>query len=208
MTQMPADKWAAGCVVAIAAQAGRFAEEFTTGLHERLPAVFGLPPISLPLFVSVNLAWLGIWALSVWGLARRVHVALFPLWFLAAVADVANGLLHPLLALNVGGYFPGLTTSPLMAAVGVLLLGQLARDNVSPHARMPGRSRVRSRTLLGRSADTSRAAPVADSDACGRFGRLIPGRFYEAAALRPLTLAGTPALMPPWQDLALYARIR
>ena len=98
----------------------------TTGIHERLPAAFGLAPLSLRLFVSFNLAWLGIWALSVWGLARRRHVALFPLWFLG-VASVANGLLHPLLALNARGYFPGLATSPLVAVVGALLLARLSR---------------------------------------------------------------------------------
>ena len=92
----------------------------------RFPAVFGLAPLSLPLFVSFNLACLGIWALSAWGLARRRQVALFPLWFLG-IASVANGLAHPLLALNGGGYFPGLATSPLVAAVGALLLARLSR---------------------------------------------------------------------------------
>ncbi len=112
--------------VATAAQAGHFVEEMATGFHERLPATFGLPPMSPRLFVAFNLAWLGIWALSTWGLARRRHIALFPLWFLG-VAGVANGLLHPLLALNAEGYFPGLATSPLMAIVGALLLARLAR---------------------------------------------------------------------------------
>ena len=32
--------------IAIAAQAGHFGEELMTGLHERLPAAFGLPPIA------------------------------------------------------------------------------------------------------------------------------------------------------------------
>ena len=112
--------------IAIAAQAGHFVEEVTTGFHVRLPAVFGLAPLSLRLFVWFNLAWLGIWALSAWGLARRRQVALFPLWFLG-IASVANGLAHPLLALNAGGYFPGLATSPLVAAVGALLLARLSR---------------------------------------------------------------------------------
>jgi len=111
---------------AVAAQAGHFIEELATGFHERFPAVFGLEPLSLPLFVSFNLLWLGIWALSAWGLARRRQVALFPLWFLG-IASVANGLAHPLLALNAGGYFPGLATSPPVAAVGALLLARLSR---------------------------------------------------------------------------------
>ena len=112
--------------IAIAAQAGHFVEELTTGIHERLPAAFGLAPLSLRLFVSFNLAWLGIWVLSVGGLARRRQVALFPLWFLG-IASVTNGLAHPLLALNAGGYFPGLATSPLVAVVGALLLTRLSR---------------------------------------------------------------------------------
>ncbi len=82
--------------------------------------------MSLRLCISFNVAWLVIWALSAWGLARRHHVALFPLWFLG-IGSVANGLLHPLLALNAGGYFPGLATSPVMAVVGALLLARLSR---------------------------------------------------------------------------------
>jgi hypothetical protein len=112
--------------IAIVAQAGHFAEELTTGLHERLPATFGLAPLSLPVFVLFNVGWLGIWVLSAWGLARRRRAGLFPLWFLG-IAGVINGVAHPLLALRVGGYFPGLATSPLMAAVGAVLLGRLSR---------------------------------------------------------------------------------
>jgi hypothetical protein len=112
--------------IAIVAQAGHFIEESLAGFPERLPAAFGLAPISPPLFVSFNLAWLGIWALSAWGLAQRRQIALFPLWFLG-IAGVANGLAHPLLALNAGDYFPGLATSPLVAAAGVLLLIRLSR---------------------------------------------------------------------------------
>lgn len=116
--------WAA--VIAIAAQAGHFAEELMTGFHERVPAVFGLPPMSQRLFVSFNLAWLAICALSAWGLARLYQIALFPLWLLG-IAGVVNGLLHPLLALNADGYFPGLATSPLMTVVGAMLLARLSR---------------------------------------------------------------------------------
>lgn len=91
-----------------------------------LPSVFVLAIMgAVALFVSFNLAWLGIWVLSVWGLARRRRVALFPLWFLG-IAGVANGLLHPLLALNARGYFPGLVTSPLVAAAGAPLMVRLA----------------------------------------------------------------------------------
>ena len=56
--------------------------------------------------------------------SRRREAVLFPAWFLA-IASVANGIAHPALALATGSYFPGLWTSPLMAAGGVLLWRRL-----------------------------------------------------------------------------------
>jgi hypothetical protein len=69
-------------VITVLLQAAHFGEELFTGFHERFPALFGLAPMSLPFFVSFNLAWLVIWSLCVWGLASRSRAALFPLWFL------------------------------------------------------------------------------------------------------------------------------
>jgi hypothetical protein len=113
-------------VLAVAAQTVHFTEELATGFHERLPGAFGLAPLSLSLFVAFNLAWLVIWFASVWGIARRLSIALFPLWFLG-VAGVVNGIAHPLLALGAGGYFPGLATSPIVAVACALLLSRLVR---------------------------------------------------------------------------------
>lgn len=115
---------ARAAVLAVAMQAAHFAEEAVTGLDEHLPAVFGLEPMAGPLFVTFNVAWLAIWAASAWGLLRRSHAALFALWFLG-LGCVTNGLAHPLLALRSAGYFPGLATSPLVAAIGALLLRRL-----------------------------------------------------------------------------------
>lgn len=38
-----------------------------------------------------------------------------------------NGVAHPLLALSVGGYFPGLYTSPLVLLLGAALCRELVR---------------------------------------------------------------------------------
>lgn len=111
-------------LVAVLIQAAHFAEELLTGLHERLPALFGLAPMPLRFFVAFNLAWLVIWGVSAWGLARRCRAALFPLWFLG-IACVANFLAHPSLSVLAGGYFPGLATSPVVGVLGVLLLRRL-----------------------------------------------------------------------------------
>jgi Protein of unknown function with HXXEE motif len=122
--------------VALLAQAVHFVEELGTGFHQRFPELLGLAPWSNRFFVSFNLFWLAVWALSLWGLANRRRAALFPLWFLA-IAGVANGVAHPLLSLRVAGYFPGLVTSPLIGLAGWLLLGRLLRvTGASP--RRPG----------------------------------------------------------------------
>jgi len=113
-------------VVAILFQVTHFAEELVTGFPQRFPELLGLAPWSLRFFVSFNLFWLAAWVLSVFGLAGRRRLAMFPLWFLA-LGCVANGIAHPLFALRTGGYFPGLVTSPLVGIAGVLLLRSLFR---------------------------------------------------------------------------------
>lgn len=67
-------------LITIALQAAHFVEELSSGLHERPPALFGLPSMALQFFVSFNVAWLVIWSLSSWGLATRRRASLFPLW--------------------------------------------------------------------------------------------------------------------------------
>ena len=113
-------------VGAILCQSAHFSEELATGFHQRFPELLGLAPWSLRFFVPFNLIWLALWTLSVFGLAARRRVALFPLWFLG-LGCVANGTAHPLFSLRTGGYFPGLVTSPCVGIAGVLLLQRLAR---------------------------------------------------------------------------------
>jgi len=117
-------------LAAIAAQGLHFAEELGAGFFQRFPAVLGLPPWSRSFFVSFNLTWIAIWLFAAAGLRRRLVVALAPVWFLA-LASMANGVLHPLLALRDARYFPGLYTSPLLLVVGIALthrLAELTRD--------------------------------------------------------------------------------
>jgi hypothetical protein len=112
----------------IAIQALHFAEEFATGFHERFPAMFGLAPWTPEFFVSFNMAWLAAWSLAVSGaVTRRATLgAAWLIWFLA-LAAVANGVAHPVLAVVAGGYFPGLLTSPVLGVAGIVLIRALAR---------------------------------------------------------------------------------
>jgi hypothetical protein len=107
-------------LIGLAAQCLHFMEESITRFPERFPALLGLPAWSADFFVVFNLTWLSIWILSTIGLQRGYWFALFPIWFFA-IASIANGIAHPVLAIVVRGYFPGLITSPLVGVLGVLL---------------------------------------------------------------------------------------
>jgi hypothetical protein len=113
-------------LIALVLQSLHFVEELATGFAQRFPALLGLPPWSTAFFVGFNLAWLALWALSLFGLRAAYRPAFFPLWFLA-LAMIANGVAHPLLSLVVGGYFPGLISSPAVGIAGALLLSRLLR---------------------------------------------------------------------------------
>src|SRR5688500_17123890 len=111
-------------IALIALQALHFTEEYATSFHERFPAFLGLAPWAASFFVAFNAIWLVIWVVAALGLTAGYQLALFPAWFLA-IASIGNGIAHPLLALATHGYFPGLWTSPLLAAGGVLLWRRL-----------------------------------------------------------------------------------
>lgn len=76
--------------------------------------------MSFSFFVAFNVTWLVIWAVSVRVLRTGHRGAFFAAWFLA-IAGMINGVAHPLLALAAGGYFPGLVSSPFVAAACLLL---------------------------------------------------------------------------------------
>jgi hypothetical protein len=107
-------------LLGIAAQCLHFLEEFVTRFPERFPTLLGLPAWSEEFFVACNLVWLSVWTLSAIGLQKGYRAALFPIWFFA-IAAMANGIAHPVLAVVAHGYFPGLITSPVVGVVGVLL---------------------------------------------------------------------------------------
>jgi hypothetical protein len=111
-------------------QSLHFAEEYATRFFDRFPPVLGISPWSATFFAVFNLCWIVIWICAAFGLQAGYRSAFFPVWFFA-IAAIANGLAHPLLSLRVGGYFPGLLTSPFLGVVGVLLLSRLIAETTS-----------------------------------------------------------------------------
>lgn len=110
--------------IAVAIQVLHFGEETAGAFHERFPALFGLPPMPLSLFLIFNIAWIGFWIASVPRIRSNRRLAFFAAWFLG-IAGILNGIAHPLMALYSGGYFPGLVTSPFIAVAAYFLCRRL-----------------------------------------------------------------------------------
>ena len=123
--------------VGIGLQCLHATEEYATGFPERYPKLLGLTPWPGALFVSFNLAWIAFWVLAATGLPSGRRITFFPAWFFA-LGMVMNLVAHPALALLVGGYFPGLVTSPAVGVAGVLLLRRLVASTEGGHTSDPG----------------------------------------------------------------------
>jgi hypothetical protein len=113
-------------LVAVAAQALHVLEEASTGFHRRFGPLFGVEGMPFWLFVAVNVAWITVWLAASRELRQVRAWAFFAAWFLA-IAGTLNGVAHPVLATVVGGYFPGLISSPVVGAASLWLMTRLVR---------------------------------------------------------------------------------
>jgi len=113
-------------VVALMAQGIHFGEETITGFDVAFPNLFSQPPMPFAFFLLFNLFWIVLWIAAAPALREARTWAFFAAWFLA-IAGAFNGIAHPVMALMIGGYFPGLLSSPLIGLAGALLCLRLAR---------------------------------------------------------------------------------
>jgi hypothetical protein len=119
--------------VAVAAHGIHFIEEWRAAFGVRFPELLGLTPWPGSFLVAFNVFWIVVWIAAIVLLRVPSRVVLFPIWFLA-IASAVNGVAHPLLSLAVGGYFPGLWSSPVVGVVGIALLlalGALTRPSAT-----------------------------------------------------------------------------
>jgi hypothetical protein len=121
-------RWMSG--LTLGAQSLHFAEEYVYQFNLQLPALLGLTRWPETFFVAFNFFWLAVWAIAIVSISKLPRAVTFPLWFLA-IASAANGIAHPLIAIVVGGYFPGLWSSPLVGILGFVLLRKLSLSTSS-----------------------------------------------------------------------------
>jgi len=116
--------------VGILLQCAHFIEEYATGFYRLFPEMFGLAAWSQRFFLIFNLTWVAVWVCAAFAARTRSRAACFPIWFFA-LAAIANGVAHPLLAMRAGGYFPGLVSAPFVGGVGVWLLVRLVANTTT-----------------------------------------------------------------------------
>jgi hypothetical protein len=89
----------------------------------------GMPPFNTNVFVTFNMVAYSLFILGALGIYKGVKWPMIIVWFFTFGGVIGNSIWHPLLALKVGGYFPGLYTWFAYLIVGPILLKRLAVQN-------------------------------------------------------------------------------
>ncbi len=127
-TQFSSIKWI--LITALCFHLVHLAEETAFGFHILFPQLLGLTPWPVSVSLVFNIGWVVIWLGNIFLFATtRFTMTIF--WFLA-IASTINGIAHPALSFLVGGYFPGLITSPFVGVLGILIVRRLYK--ASNHA--------------------------------------------------------------------------
>jgi hypothetical protein len=115
-------------LVALAIQFLHFTEEYIYGFQFRVVEIMaGMPPFDPNVFLAFNMIAYCLFLLAGLGMYRGMKFPMIIVWFFAIGGVLGNAIWHPLLALRVGGYFPGLYTSLAYWIVGPILLRRLWR---------------------------------------------------------------------------------
>lgn len=108
--------------LAIVVFLGHAVEEFLTGFHHALPALFGRAPWSDRQFLVFNSSWALIFCMAAVAVRPMRRLPVLIILFFTVAGGVGNGVLHLLLVFQRGAYFPGAWTAPFCLGVGIWLL--------------------------------------------------------------------------------------
>jgi|SRR5215472_2629563 len=111
-------------LVGIAVQSLHIGEAYLTGFQRDFPALFG-SEWSDSRFLSLNLAWLALFALGAAGMMRRIPLAYLVVIFFVLMAEIVSGIGHLALSIARRQYFPGMLTATVALFVGLTLIGKL-----------------------------------------------------------------------------------
>jgi hypothetical protein len=113
-------------LLALAIQFLHFTEEYLYGFQFRVTEILdGTPPFTADVFVAFNMIAYCLFLLGGLGMYKGLKFPMIVVWFFTIAATLGNAVLHPLLAVRVGGYFPGLFTSFAYLILGPILFMRL-----------------------------------------------------------------------------------
>jgi hypothetical protein len=113
-------------LIALAIQFLHFTEEYLYGFDYRVSELMaGMPPFKLNVFVTFNMVAYCLFILAALGIYKGVKFSMIIVWFFTLGGVIGNAIWHPLFALKVGGYFPGLYSSFAYLIIGPILLKRL-----------------------------------------------------------------------------------
>ncbi len=124
--------------IAVLVFLGHATEEFLMGLHQALPELFGRTRWSDGQFLVFNGTWAVVFGAAAMTVSAERPLPVLIILFFAVVGGVANGVVHLLLVLQRGAYFPGAWTAPLCLVVGIWLL-RLLYASEPPGSRLTSR---------------------------------------------------------------------
>ena len=101
------------------------AEEYAMDLHTSGPALVDRPAWSGFRFLAFNGTWAVVFCMAAAAARPGRSLPVLVVLFFAVAGGVGNGVVHLLLAVQAGRYFPGAWTAPLCFVVGVALLRSL-----------------------------------------------------------------------------------
>jgi hypothetical protein len=96
-------------------------EEFLTGRQVSLPQLFGQTGTD-PQYLAFNLVWFIVFVTAAASRNPANQLAGLVVLFFTVAVGLGNGVLHLLLVVWTGAYFPGAWTAPLCLAVGIVLI--------------------------------------------------------------------------------------
>jgi uncharacterized membrane protein YdjX (TVP38/TMEM64 family) len=113
-------------LLAVGIQLLHFMEEFITGFYVRNPVeIYGANSFTADEFVISQMSVLFLLIIGAIGIYRGWKIPMVMVWFLVIFFLLINAIQHPLFAVVVGGYFPGLVTSVAGWVLGPILFKRL-----------------------------------------------------------------------------------
>ena len=107
-----------------------FAEEYLTGFNIKLPGLMDQDPYPMDFWVVFNMVAYFVFVLGAIIIFRRIsQLMIVPLFFVLA-AVILNAIGHVILAIYIGGYFPGLYTAIIYLLIAPFILRRIFKPGI------------------------------------------------------------------------------